>query len=400
MKRIIFGLAFIGLALNATAQKSNTTNAALAYKSSETNFNKQDLEAAYNDLKEAKEYIDKSAVHDDTKNDPKTLMYKGKIYIDYSIVGPGVDGASFEFDSEQMREEGFKAFEDSKANDPKEKYADYIDEYCQLRSVIYAAAGSMAYDEKKYADAYEPFYLSTMFSEATGKIDSTLYILGAYSALEVDSLEDAAWGFEKAAAVGFALPESVGNLSYIYQKTGQTEKGDAFFAKMTEMYPNNQAVLSEKINYLLNTDRKEEAVDVLNKAIEVDPDNADYHFVAATVHQNLGNFEESEKSFLKTLELNPEHTDASFGLGGLYFNKGADLNNEARAMDLSDPNYQPTLDASKENFNKALPHLEKAHADAPDDRVILISLQQLYGKLGMTDKFKETKAKIAALDAQ
>ncbi|MCH2233787.1 MAG: hypothetical protein MK078_05995, partial [Crocinitomicaceae bacterium] len=110
--------------------------------------------------------------------------------------------------------------------------------------------------------------------------------------------------------------------------------------------------------------------------------------------------EESEKSFLKTLELNPEHTDASFGLGGLYFNKGADLNNEARAMDLSDPNYQPTLDASKENFNKALPHLEKAHADAPDDRVILVSLQQLYGKLGMTDKFKETKAKIAALDAQ
>jgi hypothetical protein len=79
MKKLILG-AFVVLSTLTYAQKSNTTNAAMAYKNYFSSLSEGDVEKATKDLLEAKDYIDKSAAHESTMNDPKTLMYKGKIY--------------------------------------------------------------------------------------------------------------------------------------------------------------------------------------------------------------------------------------------------------------------------------------------------------------------------------
>ena len=111
----------------------------------------------------------------------------------------------------------------------------------------------------------------------------------------------------------------------------------------------------------------------------------------------MGKTEEAEKAYAKTLELDPNHVNAKFSMGGLFFNKGADKNNEANKLPFGDPNYDKYVAESKEFFQKALPFLESAAESEPKDVVILESLKQVYGKLGMTDEFKATKAKIDAL---
>ena len=74
MKKL-FTIIAIASSVFAISQKTNTTNAAMAYKSYEQAKMGGDWEQGAKDLLEAKGYIDQSAEHVDTKNDPKTLMY-------------------------------------------------------------------------------------------------------------------------------------------------------------------------------------------------------------------------------------------------------------------------------------------------------------------------------------
>src|SRR5688572_7930699 len=83
MKKFFTLVALAGSVLTF-AQKTNTTNAAMAYKAYEQ-AKYSDAEDAARELLEAKKYIDLSAEHVDTKSDPKTLMYLGFIYIEIPI---------------------------------------------------------------------------------------------------------------------------------------------------------------------------------------------------------------------------------------------------------------------------------------------------------------------------
>ena len=82
MKRVLL-VAAIGLTSIAFSQKGNTSSAGIAFKNYwSLKLSGGDAEEQAKELRDAKEFIDKSYVHEDTKDDPKTLMYYGKIYIE------------------------------------------------------------------------------------------------------------------------------------------------------------------------------------------------------------------------------------------------------------------------------------------------------------------------------
>jgi hypothetical protein len=60
-------LLAISIASFAAAQQSNVQSAANSLK--------------FKELKDAKDYIDKAAEHEQTKNDPKMWLYRGKVYL-------------------------------------------------------------------------------------------------------------------------------------------------------------------------------------------------------------------------------------------------------------------------------------------------------------------------------
>src|SRR5688572_4906039 len=117
MKKIVTLIALVSSTL-LFAQKTNTTNAAMAYKAYESAKFGGDFEQAAKDLLEAKSYIDLSSEHVDTKSDPKTLMYLGFIYIEIPICAQMSGDATLKaVDPEMAVEKGFKALEDSRKND-------------------------------------------------------------------------------------------------------------------------------------------------------------------------------------------------------------------------------------------------------------------------------------------
>jgi hypothetical protein len=70
-----------------------------------------------------------------------------------------------------------------------------------------------------------------------------------------------------------------------------------------------------------------------------------------------------------------------------------------QANDIMDvKKYSEAIDAANAVYAKALPYMEKAYELKPDDVYTMRSLQELYYRLKMTDKYTVIKAKVDAID--
>ncbi|MBI3135439.1 MAG: tetratricopeptide repeat protein [Bacteroidetes bacterium] len=400
MKKFFTLVALAGSALTF-AQKTNTTNAAMAYKSYEQ-AKYTDAEQAAKDLIEAKTYIDLSAVHVDTKNDPKTLMYLGFIYVEIPICAAISGDATLKaIDPEQSVEKGFKAFEDSKANDPKKMYAEQIDEYCGFYRSQFANMGITSYEEGKYEEAMAGLMGAATFGEAMGLKDSAYYFYGGIAAFKLDNWKEAEEAFSKTVEWGYQTGSSVYYLSQSMLKQGKKDEVETMLKAQVAKNPKNKDIMIELINFYIDTDRKPEAVQILNDAIALDPNNPVLIYTAGTIYENMGDFANAETNYIKAQGLGDKN--AGFALGSLYFNKGADLVTEANKLTFGTPEYQqkydPMIEESKVYFNKALPFLEQAAVENPKDLIVLEALKQAYGKVGNTEKFLEIKKRIEEVKA-
>lgn len=396
-----FTLAAIVLSGISIAQKANTTNAAMAYKAYEA-VRFEDFEQAAKDLLEAKSYIDLAAVHPDTKNEPKTLMYLGKIYIEIPFCAQTSGDATLKsFDGDSCYKVGFDAFERSKAADTKEMYVEDINNYCAFYRSFLSNAGILMYDEGKYEEAMQGLLGATMFAEAMGLKDSFFCFYGGIAAYKIEKYEEAAEAFTKTVEWGYEPASSASYLTSCLVKLDRKDEAEKMLLAQIARYPKNKDIMIELINFYIDNDRKPEAIKILNDAIALDPNNPVLIYTAGTIYENMDDFENAEKSYLKAKELG--NKDAGFALGSLYFNKGADLYTAANALPFGSPEYtekyEPMIAESKVYFNKALPYLEQAAVENPTDLVVLGALKDAYGKLGNTEKFLEIKAKIEQLKA-
>ena len=172
-------------------------------------------------------------------------------------------------------------------------------------------------------------------------------------------------------------------------------------AATVALYPDNLDILIQAVNFYIDQGKNEEAEKSLSAAIKLAPDNTALVYTSGIIYEKMGRMDDAETAYNKTLELEPNHTNAKYSLGVFFFNKGADANNEANTYDFNDPQYNVKYNAkiaeSKGHFAKSVDYLEKAEVEEPKDVQVLEALKSAYGKAGMVDKFKETKAKIAAL---
>lgn len=399
MKQVVLTVGMALIAFGGFSQKKNVVNAVLAYKNHGKDKASQDIESAAAAIIEAKEFIDLADVHEDTKGQAKTLAYKGMIYLDYAMftaIAP--ENPTFkDADVEKIAEDGMAALKKVKDVDKKGLYEDKVGNYANAYRSQLSEFGRVAYSDKKYEDAMAGLLGAAEFGDIIGITDSSFYYYGGAAAFNAEKWEEAQAAFEKCVEIDYNAGSSAYYVSQSLQKQGKVDEAEASLKAMMVKYPDNKDIMIEMINLYIDTDRKEEAEKVLTSAIALDPNNTTLIYTSGTIYENLGRFEDAEAAYKKTIEIDASNTNAQFALGGLYFNKGADVNNEANKLPFGDANYDPMIAESKEYFQKALPFLEQAAVLEKDDVVILESLKAVYGKLQMTDKFLETKKRIAEI---
>jgi tetratricopeptide (TPR) repeat protein len=157
------------------------------------------------------------------------------------------------------------------------------------------------------------------------------------------------------------------------------------------LFDDNMTLIGSEIDIYFARKKTNELRDKLKTAIDLAPDNEVLHAILGQVYEKSGDLENSEKEYLKAVELKPEYEAVNFKLGAFYFNLAADYNKK-----LNDLPPKETAKATeyenkiKDNFKKAIPYLEKAFESNPD-KAYKDRIYRAYLRLGETEKAAKYK---------
>ncbi|MBO4689846.1 MAG: tetratricopeptide repeat protein [Paludibacteraceae bacterium] len=194
--------------------------------------------------------------------------------------------------------------------------------------------------------------------------------------------------------------EGIAVNQFLYQEyvaLKDTAKFVATLQSAIERFPSEPWFLQNLINYYLFSNQQQTAIDYLSKAIEREPNVAQYHLIKGNLNANNNNFEEALKDFENALAIDPKMADAVAGKGRVYYNKAYKMNEDA-AMISDNKAYKKALAEMNEEYKKSMPFFEQAHELNPKERDYMIVLKSLYYRFrnepGMQAKYDAMVEKI------
>ena len=145
----------------------------------------------------------------------------------------------------------------------------------------------------------------------------------------------------------------------------------------TERFPSESWFLQNLINYYIFSGQENVAVEYLDKAIEREPNVAQYYHIKGNILENMKQYDAALQAFDAALAINPDLADAEAGKGRVYYNQAVKMNEDAANI-ANDKEYRAKLKEMDATFAKSLPFFEKAHELDPENRDYMIILKQLY----------------------
>jgi len=351
-------------------------------------------------LDKAQEAVDAALVHEKTKDWPKTHYAMGRIA-----------QAMWEKGSESKDEKLMNAYDDQLiyAYDSYLKSIKLDDKNNMEKLVIvqlpalandFLSWAAMEFEEQNYDKstiAFEKLLDIQKSDIYMGNVDTVVIFNTALAAYNAKDFKKAHKYLDQSIDLhyGEATP-------YLLKYQAYSEEGDLENAEMTlrktlEAFPEDEQVLLIMIQFFIDNDKREDALDYLNLAIEDSPDNHNFHYVKGVLYMQAEEYDKALESLLKSIELDNEYFESQYNTGVCYYNKGASMLEAAN--EIMDPNeYNKAFEEAKEVFASALPYMERARELNPTDFDTLTSLKELYYRLQMTDKYQEVLAKIAELE--
>jgi tetratricopeptide (TPR) repeat protein len=339
----------------------------------------------------AKTEIDKSIAHVDTQNDPKTLFYKGLIYLAVADYSAKKDADFVQFDAEKTIDEALASF---KAHVTKVEKGSKADKSDEIRIMIYGSRfnlfeqGLKYYNKNKYDSAQVIFEGCVKLYDVINEFD-TVSAFNAGLCGELQEKWDVAEKYYSLCVkAGYNGADMIVRYSNILMEINKDEEAIKVIQQGRAKYPKDNGLVIQEFNYYLKKGDNESAEKALNTAIKNNPRDPILYFNAGAIYGDLKKFDQAEQAYKKAIELDPKYFDAYFNLGAMYYNQGADLYNLIN--DIKDNAiYEKEKQRAADFFKQALPFLEKARELKPKDRDNLIMLRTIYGRLGMNDKYKE-----------
>jgi len=135
------------------------------------------------------------------------------------------------------------------------------------------------------------------------------------------------------------------NLALLYISSGRLNEALDKLEKSIEINPNfapSFTLLGKVYASSQDKDHKEKSVKILKRAVDLNPDDAESLLFLGIIETEAGNYSSAEKHFKKITELYPENERGFFFLARLYYEKG-DLGSAERPYNESlklNPNFQ------------------------------------------------------------
>ncbi|MBI3520418.1 MAG: tetratricopeptide repeat protein [Bacteroidetes bacterium] len=360
------------------------------------------VQNAYNYLRnkeydKAKTSADAASVHEATMNNPKTWLYRGKIYqgiyFDTSRVVRALDPMS----AEKMLESYIKCLKLDKDN-----Y--YRDEEGVKGLIVQATAAvsnkANAYKINKEFDkalyCYDLLEQSLPFDFDQGmkranitkeKLMYNKFDMYKYAANKEKTKEYA----DKLIEIKYKEPRIYTDMVKLSLIDRDTTKALEYIGKGKLMFEDNMELVNSEINIYLARNKTDELKTKLNDAINLAPDNEVLHAILANLYQKTNEKDKAEAEYLKALEIKPDYEIANYNLGVMYFNSGNEWNDKLGALPPKETAKAKEYEAkANEYFRKAVTNFEKSYEVSPD-KATKQQLRKLFLRLGETEKAEKYK---------
>ena len=373
MRNLIFLVLFVSSIGIASGQK---TKVQTAY-----NYLK------YDELDKAREAIDEASRYESSMNMDKTWYYRGMIYQNlykHSKYGNLVNNPL---------QEALISFDKSLELDPKSENLEDIQKRKNILAAQFGEQGADQYKNGKFAEALGSFENILKINPT----DTSVVFNCAIAADKAKDLEKAKMYYQRLIDNRYNDVKIYNLLAAIYRSEKNDSKAVEVIQKGRQAFPEDNNLLIEELNYFLASGKSAEAMASLDKAIQADPNNPSLFLAQGNLFDKAGQQEKAADAYKKAIAIKPDFFDAYYNLGAMYFNQGAELANKANDIP---PKEIAKYDAAKKvfeaKFKEALPFLEKAWELSPKDNSTMVSLKQIYLRLGDTEKLNRVSKALEA----
>ena len=284
------------------------------------------------------------------------------------------------------------------------KNKEFLDEnkqeiYQRVGSVMttYYTQGADAYNAGKYAEAAPMFKKAYDIAKSLGSSDANdMLNLSAQSSLFAKDYSTALSYFNELKANGYDRDDLYRHLVACYNGLGDSENAMAMLNAGLEKNPSDAHLILEKVNVYLKEGKGAEAIEDLNKLLELDPNNPQLLFAIGTIYgdesnKDLFDVEKARHFYEEALKVKPDYYDATYNIGVLYTgmaNKYIEQANEITGFSKKEQNqYNGLIEQANEMLRTGLPYLKKAYDAQPSDDVKNV-LKSIYVKLNMMEEVK------------
>ena len=147
----------------------------------------------------------------------------------------------------------------------------------------------------------------------------------------------------------------------------------------------------------------EEFKNLLTKATEMDPKNAELQYNLGVISAESDQPEEARGHYEKAIELDPDYINAYINLSALVLAKEEPIIKEMNSLGSSkadNAKYDELREERTELYKEAVPYLTKALEIGPKNINAARTLMNIYSILGETDKYKSLKEKVEAMEGE
>ena len=351
-------------------------------------------------LDKAKEAIDAGMGHDKCVAWAKAYLIQGKVY--QAIFESPLP--AYKKLTDAPLETAYKAYLKCMELDVKNKYGKAVK--AQMTNLIpnFTNRAVKFYNTEDYAGALGAFEKVLeienleMFKADNLAVDTAVIFNAGLAAQKANNFEAAIKYYKKTIKYSYGGAKAYAYLSKVLKDSGKVEESLTYLHKGFEMYPDDAYMIVELINHYLLGPNPHEAVEYLDKAISLDPENGSYYRAKGTVYEKTNEPEKAKEMYTIAFSKDPKDYISQYNLGVLQLN----VAEEARkvANDIMD---QKKYDSAIKNlfkfYESAIPYFSKVVEIKPDEKNSISTLKELYFKLRnekpeYMKKYEEYKAKV------
>ncbi|WP_430811124.1 MULTISPECIES: tetratricopeptide repeat protein [unclassified Carboxylicivirga] len=353
-----------------------------------------------NDLDAAKKAIDQALEHEKSNTWPKTYIVAAKVYTELSKAGKDDEGIKKAVDYYK------KAIElDAKGNEKGKQIGKY-EKDIKLQLTFFKPdltnSGIEGFNTENFEQALFAFenvlYFNElpMFQADEAGVDTAIIYNCALAAYNAKDWNKAEKFFNEAIDYGYGGGDAVLLLDQVFDASGDSTKVAANLKRGFEKFPEDERILTTLIQYYLDSEQNDDALEYLNTAIEKDPENPSFYYARGVLYESIDK-DKAIENYEQALEIDAAFFNALYNIGVIYYNKGVEQQSVANDKTTT-KEFNAAMEVANGFWEQSLPYMEKAHEVQPEEAGVLETLKGLYYRFERMDKYNEVKAKLEALN--